>query len=116
MDCITKTEILQITQTTFILHKDAFSLLIMQNYYLWVKNSHKIRSIVKWNGKFHNCALVWLTGDAPEALGALAGCWCVTDGSCFSEVGNPWLVPHAMTLLSKCPDMHFCPVSFTLSV
>lgn len=59
-----------------------------------------------------------MTRDAPKALGALADCWCVTDGSCFLEVVNPWLVPHAMTLLSKwqAPNRHFCPVSFILCV
>lgn len=73
---------------------------------------------MKWNGKFHNCALVWLTRDARKTLGALAGCWCVTDGSWFLEVVNPWLVPHAMTLLSKWQALnrHFCPVSFILCV
>lgn len=73
---------------------------------------------MKWNGKFHNCALVWLTRDAQKAPEALAGCWCVTDGSWFLEVVTPRLVPHAMTLLSKwqASNRHFCPVSFILSV
>lgn len=60
--------------------------------------------------------LVQLTRDAHKPLEALAGCWC--DGSWFLEVVNPWLVPHAMTLLSKwqAPNRHFCPVSFILSL